>query len=83
MDTLNKEYLCHSGRRRRDSNPGELLHPTSLAVRRFRPLSHVSVYSDNNKKPTVRKTKRAEHYARPFPTLPAGVRLLVAREELV
>ena len=32
-----------SGRRRRDSNPGGLLDPASLAVRCFRPLSHVSL----------------------------------------
>lgn len=32
-------------RRRWDSNPRSLLQDTSLAVRRFRPLSHVSVYS--------------------------------------
>ncbi len=30
-------------RRRRDSNPGGLLDPASLAVRCFRPLSHVSI----------------------------------------
>ena len=31
-------------RRREDSNLRGLLNPTSLAVRRFRPLSHVSNY---------------------------------------
>lgn len=36
-----KDYI--NSRRRRDSNPRGLLNPASLAVRCFRPLSHLSV----------------------------------------
>ena len=38
-----KNAEIETWRRRWDSNPRGRLNPTSLAVKRFRPLSHVSV----------------------------------------
>lgn len=41
---VHRTYVGMIERRRRDSNPRGRLDPASLAVRCFRPLSHVSMF---------------------------------------